>query len=178
MIKGATYEGVEYLPQNFLVKSGSGSLRELLRPWNHAKIIKVKRKYCVVYVWNTDKVLLKSKRCDLLVLSLKDFDNYFRQVFNLVSIGELRNPIRCKDDILAWPLEKLGCSQRILNALRNKCYQTEDHSLDFIRTVGQLIEMTEYELSKYPELGKKSITEIKDYLAFHDLYLSCTEGEQ
>lgn len=90
----------------------------------------------------------------------------------------LRNPIRCKDDVLAWPLEKLGCSQRILNALRNKCYQTEDHSLDFIRTVGQLIEMTEYELSKYPELGKKSITEIKDYLATHDLYLSCTEGER
>ena len=77
----------------------------------------------------------------------------------------LRNPIRCKDDILAWPLEKLGCSQRILNALRNKCYQTEDHSLNFIRTVGELVVMTEYELSKYPELGKKSIHEIKDYLA-------------
>ena len=90
----------------------------------------------------------------------------------------LRNPIRCKDDVLAWPLEKLGCSQRILNALRNKCYQTEDHSLDFIRTVGELVVMTEYELSKYPELGKKSITEIKACLYNHDLYLSCTEGER
>ena len=83
----------------------------------------------------------------------------------------LRDPIRCKDDVLGWPLEKLGCNQRILNALRNKCYQTEDHSLDFIRTVGELVVMTEYELSKYPELGKKSITEIKACLYKHDLYL-------
>ena len=84
----------------------------------------------------------------------------------------LRDPIRCKDDVLGWPLEKLGCNQRILNALRNKCYQTEDHSLDLIRTVGELVVMTEYELSKYPELGKKSITEIKACLYKHDLYLS------
>jgi len=88
MIKGATYEGVEYFPQNFSVRSDSRSLRELLDPWNHAKIIKVKKEYCVVYVWNTDKVLLKRKRCELLVLTVKDFDEYFCQVFNLVSIGE------------------------------------------------------------------------------------------
>ena len=68
----------------------------------------------------------------------------------------LRDPIRCKDDVLGWPLEKLGCNQRILNALRNKCYQTEDHSLDFIRTVGELVVMTEYELSKYPNWAKKA----------------------
>jgi len=85
MIKGATYEGID-LPQNFSVRSDSQGLRELLHPWNHAKIIKVKREYCVAYVWNTDKVLLQRKRCDLLVLTVKDFDDYFRQVFNLVSI--------------------------------------------------------------------------------------------
>ena len=85
----------------------------------------------------------------------------------------LRNPIRCKDDVLAWPVEKLGLCERVLRAIKKNCVEE-----DKLRTVGELVRMTEYKLSKYPNLGKKSIHEIKDYLAFHDLYLSCTEGEQ
>lgn len=79
----------------------------------------------------------------------------------------LRDPIRCKDDVLGWPVEKLGCSLRILNAIKKNC--EEGYKL---RTVGELVRMTEYELSKYPELGKKSMTEIKACLYKHDLYLS------
>ena len=81
----------------------------------------------------------------------------------------LRNPIRGKDDVLAWPVEKLGLCERILNAIKKNCVEE-----DKLRTVGELVRMTEYELSKYPNLGKKSMHEIKDYLAFHDLCLSCT----
>ena len=79
----------------------------------------------------------------------------------------LRDPIRCKDDVLGRPVEKLGCSLRILNAIKKNC--EEGYKL---RTVGELVRMTEYELSKYPELGKKSMTEIKACLYKHDLYLS------
>jgi len=85
----------------------------------------------------------------------------------------LRNPIRCKDDILAWPVEKLGFCERVLRAIKKNCVEE-----DKLRTVGELVRMTEYELSKYPNLGKKGMHEIKDYLATHDLYLYCTEGER
>ena len=79
----------------------------------------------------------------------------------------LHRPIRGKDDVLGWPVEKLGLCERVLRAIKKNCVEE-----DKLRTVGELVRMTEYELSKYPNLGKKSIHEIKDYLAFHDLYLS------
>ena len=79
----------------------------------------------------------------------------------------LRDPIRCKDDVLGWPLEKLGCSQRILNAIEKNVRKKIS-----LQHRWRISRMTEYELSKYPELGKKSMTEIKACLYKHDLYLS------
>lgn len=95
----------------------------------------------------------------------------FALIKQFETFGNVRNalhrPIRCKDDVLAWPVEKLGLCERILRAIKKNCVEE-----DKLRTVGELVRMTEYELSKYPNLGKKSIHEIKDYLAFHGLYLS------
>ena len=46
------------------------------------------------------------------------------------------------------------------------CLKAED-----IDTIGDLIKRSEVELLKTPNLGKKSLTEIKDALAAHDLKL-------
>ena len=95
----------------------------------------------------------------------------FALIKQFETLGNVRNalqrPIRCKDDVLGWPVEKLGLCERVLKAIKKNCVEE-----DKLRTVGELVRMTEYELIKYPNLGKKSMTEIKACLAFHDLYLS------
>lgn len=65
------------------------------------------------------------------------------------------------DPILLRPIEDLELTVRSTN-----CLKAEN-----IYYVGDLIQRTEVELLKTPNLGKKSLTEIKNVLASHTLYL-------
>ncbi len=65
------------------------------------------------------------------------------------------------DPLLTRPIDDLELTVRSAN-----CLKAED-----IFYIGDLIQKTEVELLKAPNLGKKSLTEIKDVLAAHDLSL-------
>lgn len=65
------------------------------------------------------------------------------------------------DPILLRPVDDLELTVRSAN-----CLKAED-----IHYIGDLIQRTEVELLKTPNLGKKSLTEIKDVLASHGLSL-------
>ena len=65
------------------------------------------------------------------------------------------------DPILLRPIDDLELTVRSAN-----CLKAEN-----IFYIGDLIQKTEVELLKAPNLGKKSLTEIKDVLAAHDLSL-------
>ena len=65
------------------------------------------------------------------------------------------------DPILLRPVDDLELTVRSAN-----CLKAEN-----IYYIGDLVQRTEVELLKTPNLGKKSLTEIKDVLASHTLYL-------
>jgi len=65
------------------------------------------------------------------------------------------------DPILLRPVDDLELTVRSAN-----CLKAEN-----INYIGDLIQRTEFELLKTPNLGKKSLTEIKDVLASHGLSL-------
>jgi DNA-directed RNA polymerase subunit alpha len=65
------------------------------------------------------------------------------------------------DPILLRPVDDLELTVRSAN-----CLKAEN-----IYYIGDLIQRTEVELLKTPNLGKKSLTEIKDVLASHGLSL-------
>lgn len=65
------------------------------------------------------------------------------------------------DPILLRPIDDLELTVRSANCLK----------AESILYIGDLVQRTEVELLKTPNLGKKSLTEIKDVLAFHDLSL-------
>jgi DNA-directed RNA polymerase alpha subunit len=66
------------------------------------------------------------------------------------------------DKLLNTPLDSDHFSVRTLN-----CLKDED-----IYHVGDLVQRTEYDLLKTPNLGKKSLKEIKEVLATHSLSLN------
>ena len=63
------------------------------------------------------------------------------------------------DPVLNQPIEVLELSTRLFNALKG----------DFIYSIGDLIQRTEQDLFKIPNIGKRSVQEIKDALAQHGL---------
>ena len=65
------------------------------------------------------------------------------------------------DPVLLRPVDDLELTVRSANCLKAEsiCY------------IGDLVQRTEVELLKTPNLGKKSLTEIKDVLASRDLSL-------
>ena len=65
------------------------------------------------------------------------------------------------DPILLRPIDELELTVRSANCLK----------AESILYIGDLVQRTEVELLKTPNLGKKSLTEIKDVLASHDLSL-------
>lgn len=65
------------------------------------------------------------------------------------------------DPILLCPVDDLELTVRSAN-----CLKAEN-----ILCIGDLVQRTESELMKTPNLGKKSLTEIKNVLASHNLYL-------
>lgn len=65
------------------------------------------------------------------------------------------------DPILLRPVDDLELTVRSAN-----CLKAEN-----INNIGDLVRRTEYELLKTPNLGKKSLNEIKEVLASHDLEL-------
>lgn len=70
-------------------------------------------------------------------------------------------PVKNIDPILMRPVDDLELTVRSAN-----CLKAEN-----IYFIGDLIQRTEVELLKTPNLGKKSLTEIKDVLASHGLSL-------
>jgi len=65
------------------------------------------------------------------------------------------------DPVLLRPIDDLELTVRSANCLK----------AEHIQYVGDLVQRTETELLKTPNLGKKSLTEIKTVLAAHDLAL-------
>ena len=65
------------------------------------------------------------------------------------------------DPILLRPIDDLELTVRSANCLK----------AESILYIGDLVQRTEVELLKTPNLGKKSLTEIKDVLASHELSL-------
>jgi DNA-directed RNA polymerase subunit alpha len=85
-------------------------------------------------------------------------------VFVDLQAEELDKPVQKKSDVdpvLLRPVDDLELTVRSAN-----CLKAEN-----IFFIGDLIQRTEVELLKTPNLGKKSLTEIKDVLAAHGLSL-------
>ncbi len=85
-------------------------------------------------------------------------------VFVDLKADEHREPERAEseiDPILLRPVDDLELTVRSAN-----CLKAEN-----IHYIGDLIQRTEVELLKTPNLGKKSLTEIKDVLGSHGLSL-------
>lgn len=88
-------------------------------------------------------------------------------VFVDLEAEEQQKPAKSKSDIdpvLLRPVDDLELTVRSAN-----CLKAEN-----IFYIGDLIQRTETELLKTPNLGKKSLTEIKDVLASHSLSLGVT----
>jgi len=71
------------------------------------------------------------------------------------------DPAQSFDPVLMRPIDDLELTVRSANCLK----------AEHIQYVGDLVQRTETELLKTPNLGKKSLTEIKTVLASHDLSL-------
>ncbi|MCB1608074.1 MAG: DNA-directed RNA polymerase subunit alpha, partial [Xanthomonadales bacterium] len=85
-------------------------------------------------------------------------------VFVDVKLGEGERPNQARNDvdpILLRPIDDLELTVRSANCLK----------AESIYYIGDLIQRTEVELLKTPNLGKKSLTEIKDVLAARGLSL-------
>ena len=78
-------------------------------------------------------------------------------------IAERKNPIVKYDSFLERDISELELTVRAENC----CRASE------IYTIGHLVKMSERHLTMMPNLGKKTIKEIKDALAAHDLKLAC-----
>ena len=96
----------------------------------------------------------------------RDECSYFRGMYE--SLKENQKPKTKKsaekppeNPLLQRPVNDLELTMRSQHCLK----------ADDIETIGDLIKLKEYELLKTPNLGKKSLTEIKDALAAHDLKL-------
>ena len=85
-----------------------------------------------------------------------DFEKVSEQV-----VEEVEEPVEEFDPILLRPVDDLELTVRSAN-----CLKAEN-----IFYIGDLIQRTEVELLKTPNLGKKSLTEIKDVLAVKGLSL-------
>jgi DNA-directed RNA polymerase subunit alpha len=85
-----------------------------------------------------------------------DFEKVSEQV-----VEEIEEPVEEFDPILLRPVDDLELTVRSAN-----CLKAEN-----IFYIGDLIQRTEVELLKTPNLGKKSLTEIKDVLAVKGLSL-------
>ena len=70
-------------------------------------------------------------------------------------------PVPEVDPILLRPIDDLNLSERSANCLR----------AEYIRDITELVQYTEFDLLKIPNLGKTSLQEIKDALAVCDLSL-------
>ena len=75
-----------------------------------------------------------------------------------------------ENPLLQRPVKDLELTVRTANCLKADEYLNQQ-TVDGILKIGDLIKLEEYELLKTPNLGKKSLTEIKDVLAAHDLKL-------
>ena len=96
----------------------------------------------------------------------RDECSYFRGMYE--SLKENQKPKTKKsaekpseNPLLQRPVYDLEMTARSQNSLR----------ADDIETIGDLIKFKGYELLKIPNLGKKSLTQIKDALALHNLKL-------
>lgn len=74
---------------------------------------------------------------------------------------EVEEKVQEIDPVLLRPIDDLELTVRSANCLK----------AESILYIGDLVQRTEVELLKTPNLGKKSLTEIKDVLASHDLSL-------
>ncbi len=70
-----------------------------------------------------------------------------------------KEPDRIKDELLSQPIETLELTKRTYNALMS----------EEIYIIHALVNMTEKDFFKLPNLGKKSFNEIKDVLKTHGL---------
>lgn len=81
---------------------------------------------------------------------------------DLSAVGSAkRGDARGLNPVLMQPVESLDLTVRSSNALK----------AEGVRYVGDLVQQSEEELLKTPNLGRKSLTEIKDILARHELTL-------
>jgi DNA-directed RNA polymerase subunit alpha len=92
---------------------------------------------------------------------LKDQLSIFQDFEPKGQPGEIGKPSPAIDPILLRPVDDLELTVRSAN-----CLKAEN-----IMLIGDLIQRTEVELLKTPNLGKKSLTEIKDVLATRGLSL-------
>lgn len=86
--------------------------------------------------------------------------NIFTSLKDIVNILE-KDPLAEEEDNLEANIEELGFTHRT-----RMCLYTEN-----IITIRQLISFKEADLLKTPNLGKKSLSEIKDVLSRHGLSL-------
>jgi DNA-directed RNA polymerase subunit alpha len=89
-----------------------------------------------------------------------------RQLAPFVDLKETERETRAQgggavDPVLLRPVDELELTVRSAN-----CLKAEN-----IYHIGDLVQRTEVELLRTPNLGKKSLTEIKDTLASHGLSL-------
>ena len=91
-------------------------------------------------------------------------------VLNLAHALQIKKSLEYRQSSEATPKENPLLQRPVgdleLDMRAQNCLKAED-----IETIGDLIKWSEVELLKTPNLGKKSLTEIKDALAAHDLKL-------
>ena len=102
----------------------------------------------------TDDAVLKNSQC---VLSLA----HALQIIKSFEYRQSSEATPKENPLLQQPVGYLCLTVR-----SQRCLRAED-----IDTIGDLIKRSEVELLKTPNLGKKSLTEIKDALAAHDIKL-------
>ena len=101
-------------------------------------------------------------------LSLKHGDNHTKALEEIREIaghllGQVNGdgPVRVLDPILLRPVDELQLTARSANCLKaNNIYY-----------IGDLVQRSEIEMLKTPNLGRKSLNEIKEVLAGHGLSL-------
>ena len=88
----------------------------------------------------------------------------FESMAEMLEFGDVVSKLRAvtEKDKDKRPIEELGFSFRTENCLK----------FIGVFTVGDLLEFSENNLIRAPNFGKKSVTEIRDVLACHGLYLS------
>lgn len=83
-------------------------------------------------------------------------------------LADTREPVKKQDPILSKRIETLGLSRRAITCLR-----LSHHTDRSIYTIGQLVNLTEEQLWRRRNVGKKTLHEIKTKLA--ELGLSLKE---